>query len=156
MNETTVFQTIEFDQYINILETLKTMQKDLETQQYKLQFADAMCSFGESISVDEMAILLKQSGVETGETRLYDWLRANGYVQRLACGVNVPTTLSKDLGIMDFNSAIKITPKGKLYLFQQVMAQKDAINQAEQAKHRAERDRKNEARRQKRQAQRAG
>ena len=142
-------------------------EAELEAQRNKVLFADAASASSESILVEDMALILKQSGVDTGRERLYEWLRGNGYAYRQACGNNRPTQLSLDLGIMEvkhvalinaygkveMRRTLKITPKGIQYFFDKVMAEKDSINAIEAEKKAAKRARDNEVRREKRRAE---
>ena len=45
-------------------------------------FADAVSTSHTSIMVGDLAKLLKQNGVDTGQKRLFCWLRENGYLIR--------------------------------------------------------------------------
>ena len=135
---------------IKALEDLKTEQAlrrvaevQLEEQKHKVLFADAVSASDECILVRELAVMLKQSGLEIGERRLYDWLRGNGYVYRQPSGHNLPTQLSSNLGVLTLKkqaivnaygkvtitSTTKVTPKGQVYFFEKVMAQKELFNE---------------------------
>ena len=135
---------------IKALEDLKAEQAlrrvaevQLEEQKHKVLFADAVSASDECILVRELAVMLKQSGLEIGERRLYDWLRGNGYVYRQPSGHNLPTQLSSNLGVLtlkkqaivnaygkvSITSTTKVTPKGQVYFFEKVMAQKELFNE---------------------------
>ena len=96
----------------------------------KALFADAVASSEQSILVGELAKLLKQNGVNTGEKRLFQYLRDNGYlIKRQGSDHNLPTQRSMELGIMEIketvinkpngdvkiNKTTKITGKGQTY-----------------------------------------
>ena len=57
-------------------------QKDalLEMQKPKVRFAEAVTGSDGSILIGELAKLITQNGYEIGRTRLFDWLRRNGYL----------------------------------------------------------------------------
>ena len=57
-------------------------QKDalLEMQKPKVRFAEAVTGSDDSILIGELAKLIMQNGYEIGRTRLFDWLRRNGYL----------------------------------------------------------------------------
>jgi anti-repressor protein len=57
-------------------------QKDalLEMQKPKVRFAEAVTGSDGSILIGELAKLITQNGYEIGRTRLFDWLRMNGYL----------------------------------------------------------------------------
>ena len=152
-------------QEVNTERTLRERaEARLTAQRGKVQFADAVHGCIESILVSDMAIILKQSGVETGKERFYEWLRGNGYVYRQACGQNLPTQRSLELGIMEVKHVPKtnaygrtevrrttmITPKGRKYFYEKVMADKERINAIEAEKKATKKARDNEVRREKR------
>ena len=57
-------------------------QKDelLEVQRPKVEFADAVTTGDGCILISELAKLLTRNGYPTGRTRLFRWLRNNGYI----------------------------------------------------------------------------
>ena len=55
-------------------------EAQLMAQRPKVMFADAVTSQEDSILISEMAKLLTQNGYEIGRTRLFRWLRENGYL----------------------------------------------------------------------------
>ena len=140
---------------IKALEELKTEQElrceaeaQLDAQKNKVLFADAVSGSNECILVRELAVMLKQCGVEVGQDRLFDWLRGNGYVYRQPGGRNLPTQHSVELGVLELKKqaivnaygkvsitcTTKVTPKGQMYFFEKVMAQKDLFHEAKAAK----------------------
>ena len=58
----------------------KLLQADNERMKPKAIFADAVATSHTSILIGDLAKLLKQSGVETGQKRLFNWMRENGYL----------------------------------------------------------------------------
>ena len=70
---------------IGLLTNLKDEQEkrreaelQIETQKPKVLFAESVESSKTSILIRELAVLLKQNGIDTGGRRLYTWLRENG------------------------------------------------------------------------------
>ncbi|EGT4933413.1 TPA: Rha family transcriptional regulator, partial [Clostridioides difficile] len=61
---------------------LENQEKDkvIQLQQPKVLFADSVASSDNSILIGELAKLLRQNGIDTGQNRLFDWLRNNGYL----------------------------------------------------------------------------
>ncbi len=57
-------------------------QKDalIEMQKPKVRFAEAVSGSDDSILISELAKLITQNGYEIGRTRLFDWMRRNGYL----------------------------------------------------------------------------
>lgn len=103
----------------------------------KAIFADAVASSEQSILVGELAKLLKQNGVKTGEKRLFQYLRDNGYlIKRQGSDHNLPTQRSMELGIMEIketvinkpngdvkiNKTTKITGKGQTYFIDKFLS----------------------------------
>lgn len=59
-------------------------------------FADAVATSHTSILIGDLAKLLKQNGVETGQKRLFEWLRENSYlIKRKGADWNMPTQKAK-------------------------------------------------------------
>ncbi|HBF1265738.1 TPA: phage antirepressor KilAC domain-containing protein [Clostridioides difficile] len=109
---------------------IEEKDKMIQLQQPKVLFADAVLGSENSILVGELAKILKQNGVDTGQNRLFDWLRDNGYlIKRKGEDYNIPTQKSMNLGIMEVKKrvinnpdgstkvtrTVKITGKGQVY-----------------------------------------
>lgn len=106
-------------------------QKDIQIEKMKpkAMLADAITASETSILVGEMAKILKKNGVNTGQNRLFKWLRENGYlIKRKGTDYNMPTQKSmnlklfeiKERTIVDGNSTRivktpKITGNGQQY-----------------------------------------
>lgn len=118
---------------IKLLQALKAEQERrkeaeaiAEAQRPKALFADAVAASDNSILVGELAKILRQNGVETGQNRLFQWMRENGYIMRYT---NVPTQYSMERGLMEvkerainnpdgsvrITQTIKVTGKGQAY-----------------------------------------
>lgn len=95
----------------------------------KVLFADAVSSSQDDIPISELAKFLRQNGVDTGRNRLFDTLRADGYIQKFS---TEPTQKAMELGLFrivertyldpDGSSRLcrttKVTGKGQLYFVQ--------------------------------------
>lgn len=88
----------------------------------KVIFADAVCASKRSILVGELAKLLKQSGVEIGQNRLFEWLRNNGFlISRKGSDYNMPTQKAMEMGLFEIKETaiphsdghitVSLTPK---------------------------------------------
>lgn len=110
--------------------TIEHKQAQIETMQPKAVFADAVSASKTSILVGELAKILKQNGVDTGEKRLFSWLRENGYlIRRKGTDHNMPTQRSVEQGLftiketavthsdghVSVNKTPKVTGKGQAY-----------------------------------------
>ncbi|SJS95268.1 phage antirepressor KilAC domain-containing protein [Clostridioides difficile] len=94
---------------------LENQEKDkvIQLQQPKVLFADLVASSDNSILVGELAKLLRQNGIDTGQNRLFDWLRNNGYlIKRKGEDYNAPTQKSVDLGVIETKEGTRVHPDG--------------------------------------------
>jgi Rha family phage regulatory protein len=74
----------------------------LNDQKPKVLLADAITANESSISIRELAIILKQNGVDTGEIRLFEWMRKKGYLTKRRGKENsLPTQRSLEMGILE-------------------------------------------------------
>ncbi|MBY1605481.1 phage antirepressor KilAC domain-containing protein [Clostridioides difficile] len=92
---------------------IEEKDKVIQLQQPKVLFADSVASSNDSILVGELAKLLKQNGIDTGEKRLFAWLRDNGYlIKRKGEDYNTPTQKSVDLGVIETKEGTRVHPDG--------------------------------------------
>lgn len=81
---------------------LAEKESRIEQMRPKEIFADAVTSSKASILIGELAKILKQNGVETGEKKLFDWMRRSGYlIKRKGTDYNMPTQRSMELGLFE-------------------------------------------------------
>lgn len=107
-----------------------SLEEKIALDKPKVLFADALTTSNSSILIGELAKLLKQNGVEIGQNKLFEWLRANGYlIKKKGELYNLPTQYSMDLGLMDIKKRVinnadgstrttrttKVTGKGQQY-----------------------------------------
>jgi len=109
-------------------QNLQLVEK-IEQDKPLVVFAESVQVSQDSILVRDMAKLLKQNGIETGETRFFEYLRDNGYLIKSGTDYNMPTQRSMNLGIMEVKTGTrngsngvtritrtpKITGKGQVY-----------------------------------------
>lgn len=122
---------------IKLLTALKDEQekrKELEAQaeenRPKVLFADSVTASKSSILVGEMAKLLKQNGIETGQNRLFETLREKGFlIRRKGNDYNMPTQKAMEMGLFEIKETVinhadghtsvnktpKVTGKGQQY-----------------------------------------
>ncbi|MEZ0482611.1 phage antirepressor [Planococcus sp. SSTMD024] len=134
---------------IGLLTNLKDEQEkrreaelQIETQKPKVLFAESVETSKTSILIRELAVLLKQNGIDTGERRLYTWLRENGYlVRRHGSDRNMPTQRSMNLGLFEVKETpihhnsgdikvgktTKVTGKGQVYFINKFLSERLAI-----------------------------
>lgn len=124
-----------------VLEAQKTIaeqDKLITEMKPKALFADAVASSHTSILIGDLAKLLKQNGVEIGQKRLFEWLRANGYlIRRKGADWNMPTQRSMEMGLFEvkestvnnpdgsvrINKTTKVTGKGQQYFINKFLGE---------------------------------
>ncbi|CAB0973570.1 phage repressor protein/antirepressor Ant [Corynebacterium diphtheriae] len=100
----------------------KALTAKVEEDKPKVLFADAVSTSKTTILIGELAKILRGNGIDIGGTRLFGWMRANGFlVSRKGSDWNSPTQKSMDLGIMrlkettvvhsDGHTSVSKTPK---------------------------------------------
>ena len=112
-------------------EKRKALEAERDENRPKVLFADSVAASKTSILVGEMAKLLKQNGVDTGQNRLFDWMRNNGYlIRREGTDYNMPTQRAMEMGLFEIketsithadghvtiNKTPKVTGKGQQFL----------------------------------------
>ncbi len=120
-------------------EKRRLLESQIEADRPKVVFADAVAASSTCILVSDLAKLLKQNGIETGQKRLFRWLRENDYlIKHKGLDWNMPTqrSMEKELfeiketavshsdGHFSINKTVKVTGKGQVYfihLFQEKM-----------------------------------
>lgn len=111
-------------------EELEHKAAQIEEMTPKAVFADAVRASKSSILIGELAKILRQNGVDIGPNRLFDWLRANGYlIRRNGTDRNMPTQRAVEMGLFEIkettvvhsdghttiNKTPKVTGKGQVY-----------------------------------------
>lgn len=92
-------------------------EQTVAAQAPKVLFADAVAASNDCINVGTLAKLLKQNGHNVGEIRLYEWLRANGYViKENGRSYNRPTQYSMDLGLMSVRESTRVSASGNTHI----------------------------------------
>ncbi|NBI63160.1 phage repressor protein/antirepressor Ant [Clostridiales bacterium] len=119
-------------------ELRRELQEKVEQDKPKTLFADAVSTSSTSILIGELAKILKQNGYDTGEKRLFAWLRDNGYlIRRKGTDYNAPTQKSMELGLFEVketaithsdghvtvNKTTKVTGKGQQYFIDKFLAE---------------------------------
>ena len=108
----------------------KELEDKMKENKPKVLFADAVATSQSSILVGDLAKILKQNGIETGQKRLFSKLRDEGYlIKQNGMSYNMPTQKSMELelfeiketavthsdGHISINKTVKVTGKGQQY-----------------------------------------
>lgn len=128
-----------------VLEAQKTIEEQnhaIERMKPKEVFADAVTTSNTSILIGELAKILKQNGYKTGEKRLFEWMRNNGYlIKRKGTDYNTPTQRSMELELFEvketaithadghttINKTTKVTGKGQQYFINKLLVNQRAF-----------------------------
>lgn len=130
------------DTIINLATQIKNLQEKIKKDAPMVMLGSAVESSDTSISVGDMAKILRQNGIKTGQNRLFEWLRTNGYLIKDGDSRNMPTQKSMELGIMEVQEKTigdcsdgfsmiartpKITGKGQSYFVNKFLASGAAV-----------------------------
>lgn len=135
------------DVMIRALQELKAerqKRQQLEQKQKedapKVIFADAVAVSQTSILVGDLAKLICQNGVSIGQTRLFAWMRSNGFLMsRAGISYNMPTQRAMESGLFEVKESTfvhsdgrigivktpKVTGKGQQYFINRFLKEKE-------------------------------
>lgn len=119
-------------------ELIQKQNKQLILQQPLVTFAEAVQVSKNTILVKDLATLLRQKGIDTGQNRLFEWLRSNGYLCSKKGMFNKPTQKSMDMQLFEVNTHVhtssegefvtkytpRVTGKGQLYFINKFLNKK--------------------------------
>lgn len=91
-------------------------EKDVQIEEMKPKalFADSVSSSSSTISVGDLAKILKQNGINIGSIRLFTWLRDNCYlIKRQGSDYNSPTQYSMERGWFEVKETTVNYPDGR-------------------------------------------
>ena len=91
------------------------LMEDVQRMRPKEIFADAVSTSHTSILIGELAKLLKQNGVDTGQNKLFAWMRENGYlIKRKGTDWNMPTQKAMEMGLFEVKESTVNNPDGSV------------------------------------------
>lgn len=83
----------------------------------KALFADTVAASDGTCLVGDLAKLLNQNGVDTGQKRLFAWLRDNGYlIKQKGLSWNMPTQRASDMGLFEVKERSRVHSDGHISL----------------------------------------
>ena len=90
------------EMFRSTLKRIRTLNQKIEEDKPKVLLADAVSGADNSISVADMAKILKQNGVDIGQKRFYEWLRDKGFlVKQAGVSWNTPTQRGMNSGFFE-------------------------------------------------------
>ena len=122
-------------------EQLKQKELVIQEMKPKALFADAVSASHTSILIGDLAKLLRQNGVETGQRRLFDWMRNKGYlIKAKGQSYNMPTQRAMEMGLFEvkertinnpdgsvtISRTTKVTGKGQQYFINKLVTEVQA------------------------------
>lgn len=120
------------------------LEQQIEKDRPKVLFADVVSVSDSVILIGDLAKILRQNGVEMGQTRLFQWLRENGYlIKQRGSSYNMPTQKAMKLGLFKIketcvthsdghttlNRTPKVTGKGQVYIINKILEKNGNKNQ---------------------------
>ncbi|OIR41184.1 antirepressor [Corynebacterium sp. NML140438] len=121
------------------------LEAQAEADRPKVLFADAVSTSKSHILVGDLAKILRGNGIQVGGTRLFKWLRENGFlINRKGTDWNMPTQRSMELGLFkvkettvvhsdghtSLSKTSKVTGKGQEYFIARFMDGRFQIEEA--------------------------
>jgi anti-repressor protein len=108
---------------------IEQQKAKIEADRPKTIFADAVSTIHTSILIGDLAKLICQNGVQTGQKRLFQWMRENGYLMKSGASYNMPMQRYIEQGLFEVKESsvqnpdgsvrvtrtTKVTGKGQLY-----------------------------------------
>lgn len=108
---------------------IEQQKAKIEADRPKTIFADAVSTSHTSILIGDLAKLICQNGVQTGQKRLFQWMRDNGYLMKSGASYNMPMQRYIEQGLFEVKESsvqnpdgsvrvtrtTKVTGKGQLY-----------------------------------------
>ena len=94
---------------------LSTLKLDVERMKPKEIFADSVASSHTSILIGELAKILKANGYETGQKRLFETFRQDGFlIKRKGSDYNMPTQKAMELRLFEIKETVINNPDGSI------------------------------------------
>lgn len=118
------------------VEAKEKAQAELEAARPKVVFADAVATSKSEILIGELAKILRGNGIQIGQTRLFTWMRENGFlIRRKGTDWNMPTQRAMELGLfriketavthsdghVSVNKTPKVTGAGQQYFVERFL-----------------------------------
>ena len=100
-----------------VLEAQKTIEAqnaEIERMKPKAIFADAVKASDSSILIGDLAKLLRQNGVDTGQKRLFEQLRNEGYLMKTGSSRNMPKQRYVADGLFQIKETVISNPDGSV------------------------------------------
>ena len=122
MNDSTLEQALTSPDFLIQLATKLKEEKEkntaleskIEQDKPRVLFAQAVETAKTSILVGDLAKILKQNGVETGQKRLFEQLRQDGFLIKDGQSRNMPTQRAMEMGLFEVKESTVSNPDGSI------------------------------------------
>lgn len=123
-------------------EQIEQQKKQIEAERPRVLFSQAVETAKQSVLIGELAKIICQNGVQTGEKRLFAWMRENGYLCQYGERYNQPTQKAMEMGLFEMkkttiqkangetlvSTTTKVTGKGQIYFVNKFLYNNQQIN----------------------------
>ncbi len=93
-------------------EQIKQQTEKIETDRPLVEFANHVSDTSDLIDIGALAKVAKDEHIEIGRTRLFDWLRSNGYLIKNGANKNQPYQRYIEQGLFKIKEYVYATPYG--------------------------------------------
>lgn len=90
-------------------------QKQLKEAAPKVVFSNAVAGSQSSCLIGELAKLISQNGIKMGQNKLFQWLRANGYLCKSGEAYNMPSQRYVEQGLFEIKEGVRSGKDGVLF-----------------------------------------
>ena len=112
---------------------------ELKKNEPKVLFANAVVGSASSCLIGELAKIICQNGFEIGRNRLFEWLRAEGYLGKFGERKNIPNQKYVEMGLFELKKGVrsgndgvmrhtittKVTGKGQVFFVNKFLSDSD-------------------------------
>lgn len=124
MNEQTLEQALTSPDFlIRLAQELKSekearqkLEKQAAEDAPKVLFAKMVETAETSILIGDLAKFLKQNGINTGQNRLFEWMRGHGYLVKNGASRNMPTQRAMEMELFEIKESTTANPDGTIRL----------------------------------------
>lgn len=96
------------------MEERRKLEGVIDDNRPKVLFADSVETSRTTILIGDLAKILNQNGVDTGQKRLFQWMRDSGYLIKSGESRNMPTQRSMDQGLFEVKERSVSNPDGSM------------------------------------------
>lgn len=114
LNEDDDEKTILAKAVVILQRTLEQKDELIAQQRPKVIFHDAVQGSINSCGISELAKMISQNGVETGQKRLFQWMRDKGYLGTVGEYYNLPTQRAMERGLFEVKEFVYSDSNGRL------------------------------------------